>query len=660
MADGQQGIPISSGFTLSEDDFVDKDFIQSTLAAALGNIPAERRYNGKPIYVLEPANRGLHFMNITKDGFVKADSVAQSNLTAIIPPAVGNDTTEGYDVGSLWLDTVANEYYRCSDATFGAAVWPKTTLTADELATVAVSGDYNDLINKPSSLGWSLDSISTLNYPATGAASFIAVDGITNAIDITGQDTVETYDFITKNVLDTGRLSSGDANFFRGQRNGVDTFKVGIDGFIKSGSTFEHWVNGVKSFEIDSSQYASIPSGYLELRNLIINSTGETIISTTSSFNILTTGNSVRLKAGNGGIYSANPYNFTFRPRLQPDLNGNNIDVYQDILLQTGITTYDGYFQNIDTAGRTSTGEANHIRLQTNGVDTFKVGIDGSATIGSISTDPTAVNGMLYYNSTNHKFRGVQNGAWLDVIGGGDTIIDASNALTDGIITSISMTGDASPSRWDWYLDVDSNASTSRFHNYYARRAGATVGGTGLGGGINFYSESTVNDVYNLHGALKWQNNGIGDNGDFLIENGETSWSIRSAGNNYDSYISRSTGYFLDRATSNGNSIKDANTWSLLNNAGVGGIGLGHATLVKLENAGGASHEASKMVTVWTDATAAAEDADWYLETITAGAMTEKLRVKSSGAINMSSLPTASAGLVAGDIWNNSGVLNII
>ena len=36
------------------------------------------------------------------------------------------------------------------------------------------------------------------------------------------------------------------------------------------------------------------------------------------------------------------------------------------------------------------------------------------------------------------------------------------------------------------------------------------------------------------------------------------------------------------------------------------------------------------------------------------------LDVKNSGQINMGSLPTSSAGLSSGDIWNNSGVLNIV
>lgn len=76
MANGQQGIPISSGFTNSENDFVDKDYIQTVLANALGNTPAERRYHGKPIFVLEAANRGKYYMNETLDGWEQFGSAS--------------------------------------------------------------------------------------------------------------------------------------------------------------------------------------------------------------------------------------------------------------------------------------------------------------------------------------------------------------------------------------------------------------------------------------------------------------------------------------------------------------------------------------------------------------------------------------------------------
>lgn len=38
----------------------------------------------------------------------------------------------------------------------------------------------------------------------------------------------------------------------------------------------------------------------------------------------------------------------------------------------------------------------------------------------------------------------------------------------------------------------------------------------------------------------------------------------------------------------------------------------------------------------------------------------EHLTIKPGGTINMKNLPTSSSGLVSGDVWNNSGVLNIV
>ena len=39
---------------------------------------------------------------------------------------------------------------------------------------------------------------------------------------------------------------------------------------------------------------------------------------------------------------------------------------------------------------------------------------------------------------------------------------------------------------------------------------------------------------------------------------------------------------------------------------------------------------------------------------------TIRLTVKTSGVINIASMPTSTTGLVAGDLWNNSGVVNIV
>jgi hypothetical protein len=45
---------------------------------------------------------------------------------------------------------------------------------------------------------------------------------------------------------------------------------------------------------------------------------------------------------------------------------------------------------------------------------------------------------------------------------------------------------------------------------------------------------------------------------------------------------------------------------------------------------------------------------------VTNSANTSLLEVKNNGVINAANLPTSSAGLSSGDIWNNSGVLNIV
>jgi len=51
-----------------------------------------------------------------------------SKLDATAAPAVGDDSADGYDVGSVWIDITADEAYLCLDATEGAAVWLKLSI----------------------------------------------------------------------------------------------------------------------------------------------------------------------------------------------------------------------------------------------------------------------------------------------------------------------------------------------------------------------------------------------------------------------------------------------------------------------------------------------------------------------------------------------------
>jgi len=49
------------------------------------------------------------------------------NRVATTAPGVTDDTSDGYTVGSRWIDVTGDEEYVCLDATEGAAVWTRTT-----------------------------------------------------------------------------------------------------------------------------------------------------------------------------------------------------------------------------------------------------------------------------------------------------------------------------------------------------------------------------------------------------------------------------------------------------------------------------------------------------------------------------------------------------
>ena len=67
-------------------------------------------------------------------------SIIKNNYTAIIPPTVNDDIDLGYDVGSVWIDTVTNLAYVCFNNTDGAADW-REDITAN------VSGiDESDML----------------------------------------------------------------------------------------------------------------------------------------------------------------------------------------------------------------------------------------------------------------------------------------------------------------------------------------------------------------------------------------------------------------------------------------------------------------------------------------------------------------------------------
>lgn len=85
--------------------------------------------------------RSLQDNNTNKDPLTQTAwwtiSEVKNNYTATTNPTVANDNTQGYMPGSKWYNTATSEAYMNFGNATGAAVWIKTTLTADELGALA-------------------------------------------------------------------------------------------------------------------------------------------------------------------------------------------------------------------------------------------------------------------------------------------------------------------------------------------------------------------------------------------------------------------------------------------------------------------------------------------------------------------------------------------
>jgi hypothetical protein len=86
----------------------------------------------------------------------------KNNLNGSGAPGVGDDSADGYSIGSLWINVASSpkEAYQCMDATAGAAVWINTTLDISELGTGALraieagTAENDMLFAAPSTFSW--------------------------------------------------------------------------------------------------------------------------------------------------------------------------------------------------------------------------------------------------------------------------------------------------------------------------------------------------------------------------------------------------------------------------------------------------------------------------------------------------------------------------
>lgn len=91
-------------------------------------------------------------------------SVLLDKLNATVAPDADNDNTEGYSVGSKWVDVTADKAYICVDTTTATAVWIETTQSGGTTfggALVTASVDQSIANSTNVLVNWNIEARDT-------------------------------------------------------------------------------------------------------------------------------------------------------------------------------------------------------------------------------------------------------------------------------------------------------------------------------------------------------------------------------------------------------------------------------------------------------------------------------------------------------------------
>ena len=105
----------------------------------------------------------------------------KDNFAGSLAPGIDDDETQGYSMGSVWVNITASphEFYRCADPADGAAVWLNTTLEAGELGTAALAdaGDFEAAGAAAAAVNGHKDTTTGVHGAATGTVATVTETG---------------------------------------------------------------------------------------------------------------------------------------------------------------------------------------------------------------------------------------------------------------------------------------------------------------------------------------------------------------------------------------------------------------------------------------------------------------------------------------------------
>jgi len=142
-------------------------------------------------------------------GLNNVENTKNNNL-ATADPTANDDSSEGYSVGSEWINTDTGIKYFCIDATESAAIWKSANSIATE-ALDSFGGFLSQLVVVRNTKSTSYTSVAVFAFPGNDTVDITGIQAVVRASKSGQNCDVRIYDVTNGNVIATGS-GSGSTN----------------------------------------------------------------------------------------------------------------------------------------------------------------------------------------------------------------------------------------------------------------------------------------------------------------------------------------------------------------------------------------------------------------------------------------------------------------